>query len=56
MSPMTDAERQRQTDDAYRAVGRYMVEFSRLIGTMRRIVGRRLTLDRMERPGSPGAR
>jgi hypothetical protein len=38
-----EAEHQRQTDDAYRAVGRYVVEFSRLIFHMRFAVARRLT-------------
>jgi hypothetical protein len=38
-----EAEHQRQTDDAYRAVGRYVVEFSRLVFHMRFAVARRLT-------------
>jgi hypothetical protein len=43
MTPMSDAERQRQTDDAFRAVGRYVVEFSALVGGMRRILEQRIS-------------
>jgi hypothetical protein len=42
MTPMDEAERQRQTDDAYRAIGRYMVEFSRLVFWMKSCMRERL--------------
>lgn len=43
---MSQAEYQRQTDDAFRAVGRYVVEFSQLTSRMRRLVAWRLTIGR----------
>jgi hypothetical protein len=43
---MDDAERQRQRDDAYRAIGRYIVTFSEMFGFMRQTMSERLT-----RPG-----
>jgi hypothetical protein len=39
---MTAAEHERQTDDAYRAIGRYVVTFSHLVRIMRELVERRL--------------
>lgn len=42
MPPMSEAEYRRQMDDAYRAVGRYVVEFSQLIGRMRNLLTGRL--------------
>jgi hypothetical protein len=40
---MDEAEFQRQKDDAYRALGRYIAEFSRLIYNMRDAIEQRLT-------------
>lgn len=43
MTPMSDTERQRQIDDAYRAIGRYFVRFSQLVEYMRFVMARRLS-------------
>lgn len=39
---MDEAERQRQVDDAYRAIGRYVVTFSQMFAFMRQTMGHRL--------------
>src|SRR5581483_9489563 len=43
MPPITEDEYRRQMDDAYRAVGRYVVEFSQLVGRMRNLLTGRLS-------------
>lgn len=50
---MTAEERQRQTDDAYRAIGRYVVTFSHLVRIMREQVERRLAPSVEEDPALP---
>jgi hypothetical protein len=40
---MTDDEYHRQTNNSLRAIGRYVVEFSELISSMRRVIAQRLT-------------
>lgn len=42
MSPTTIADRQGQIDEAYRAIGRYVVTFSHLVRDIRELVERRL--------------
>ena len=37
-----ETDRQKQTDDAYRAIGRYIVEFSSLVWCMRSLIETRL--------------
>jgi hypothetical protein len=53
MTPMSDAEYRRQTDDAFRAVGRYVVVFSQLIGRMRNTLAERLSEGRTVPPAVP---
>src|SRR5579862_2050863 len=43
MAPMTEDEYERQTNESLRAIGRYVVEFSQLVRSMRNVVARRLT-------------
>lgn len=48
MAGITDEEYRRDTDDVFRAIGRYVVEFSQLTSAMRRVLAWRLSPRRDE--------